>query len=291
MSKSTRTQNSRRRLSRAMVHAGLMAATLAFGSAAQAAAEAQVGITFTFDYGTTDTGDGFWDPSQRPVRRGYMDTAASMFSDMFGSHFTNSATILLSATATNLPSSSNLASAGSSYQSGSGPGFTAKGVAQTKALSNVDLNGAAADGSINVNFGQPWSYSPTTAVPAGQYDFYSTIFHEFTHVLGFASSIGQTGDPFFGTKSAGQWVTFDQFLVDKNGNKVINPATFCAEPGYLGRRQCRWRQSRCAACSSMAPTQWQLMATCRWGCTARRHGRAAAAFRTSTTTTLLYLPA
>lgn len=201
---------------------GLVAGLLVCGSAAQAA------LTFTFDYGT-DTGTGFWDATDGATRRAAMDTASTAFADMFGSHFSNSATIVLEATATNDPNSSNLASAGSNAFGGNGIGFTVDEIVRTKALGLGDSNGAAADGSVNVNFGQPWHFDLATEAPGGpddaggKYDFYSTIFHEFTHALGFASSIDQDGTPFFGgTKSAGEWVAFDQFLVDKDGNKVVN---------------------------------------------------------------------
>lgn len=203
------------RIRRGLINGGLLASCLAFGSAAQA------GIDFTFDYGA-DTGTGFWDPSDGVARRDAMTQSATAFSAMFGSYFSNSATILLAATATDLPSSNNLASAGSEAFGGNGAGFTVKEVVRTKALGGPDLNGADADGFVNVNFGQPWNLG-TGATPTSQYDFYSTIFHEYTHALGFTSGIIQDGSPFFGgTKAAGEWTTYDQFLVDKNGNKVVN---------------------------------------------------------------------
>ncbi|MCP5241185.1 MAG: PEP-CTERM sorting domain-containing protein [Rhodocyclaceae bacterium] len=222
MSRKTNVKLSAKRLPRAMIQCGLMAGFLAFGSAAQAA------ISFTFDYGT-DTGTGFWDPVDGATRRAAMDTASTAFADMFASHFSNSATIVLEATATNLPLSTNLASAGSNAFGGNGVGFTVNEIVKTKALGGVDPNGSNVDGSVNVNFGQPWHFDLGSTAPGGdpedggKYDFYSTIFHEFTHALGFSSSIDQDGSPFFGgTKAAGEWVTFDQFLVDKDGNRVVN---------------------------------------------------------------------
>lgn len=100
-----------------MIQAGLLVATLASGTAVHAQ------INFTFDYGANDSALGsFWDPTPDPMTPGQtlgqtrqqaMATASTAFATMFATHFTNSATILLSATATNLPLSTNLASAGS----------------------------------------------------------------------------------------------------------------------------------------------------------------------------------
>jgi hypothetical protein len=203
-------------ITRVLFSGGLLAGCLTFGSAAQA------GIDFTFDYGA-DTGTGFWDPVNGTARRDAMATSATAFSSMFGSHFTNSATIVLEATATDDPSSSTLASAGSNGFGGNGVGFTVNEIVKTKAQTGVDANGAGVDGFVNVNFGKPWNLTAGTT-SASDFDFYSTIFHEYTHALGFSSSIEQDGTPFFGgDKSAGEWTTYDQFLVDKNGNKVINP--------------------------------------------------------------------
>ena len=215
-----------------MIRAGLLVATLAAGSAAHAQ------INFTFDYGANDSAvGGFWDPTldlMSPgqtlgqTRQQAMATASTAFATMFATHFTNSATILLSATATNLPLSTNLASAGSTASGGNGIGFTVNEYVRTKALGGLDANGVAADGNVSVNFGQPWYYGTNaSATPQTEYDFYSTINHEFTHALGFSSSINQDGSPFYGgTKAAGEWSTFDQFLVDKDGNKVVDPNTF-----------------------------------------------------------------
>lgn len=202
-------------VTRMLIKSGLLASCLVVSSAAQA------GILFTFDYGA-DTGTGFWDPTSGAARQAAMADSATAFSTMFGSHFTNSATILLQATATDSPSSSNLASAGSNAYAGNGIGFTVNEIVRTKALTGVDANGAAADGLVNVNFGQPWNLT-AGATSTSDFDFYSTIFHEYTHALGFSSSIDQDGTPFFGgTKAAGEWTTYDQFLVDVNGVKVVN---------------------------------------------------------------------
>lgn len=206
-------------VTRVLINGGLLASCLVVGSAAQA------GIDFTFDYGANN-GLGFWDPTYGAARQDAMTQSATAFSTMFGSYFSNNATILLEASATDLPSSTNLASAGSNAFGGNGAGFTVNEIVRTKALTGVDENGAAADGFVNVNFGQPWNLT-AGATSTSDYDFYSTIFHEYTHALGFSSGINKDGTSFYGSfnnpSTNNEWTTYDQFLVDVNGNKVINP--------------------------------------------------------------------
>lgn len=203
---------------RLAVNSGLIASCVAVGSAAHA------GITFQFDYGTNN-GTGFWDATDGATRRAAMDTASSAFSNMFGSYFSNSATIILSATASNDATSNNLASAGSAAFTDGTAGFTINQIVKTKALTGFDANGSLADGTVDVNFGQPWHYDLGSSAPDSKFDFYSTIHHEFTHALGFSSTIAQNG----ASLGTNEWSTYDQFLVDKNGNRVINSSTFALD--------------------------------------------------------------
>lgn len=207
------------RVVRVMVNGGLLASCLLFGSAGHAA------ITFQFQY-TDPAGTGFLDPANGPGRQAALNAAASTFSSMFGSHFSNSGTLQLEATASADASDSTLASAGSKLVGLGGAGFNLGEVARTKLQTGADLNGNGVDGSVNINFGNPWQLDANVPASSAQYDFYSTMFHEFTHVLGFTSSIGQSGDPAFGTKSAGSWGSFDSFITDKNGARIIDPANF-----------------------------------------------------------------
>jgi hypothetical protein len=203
---------------RAVITGGLLASLLS-SLAAHAA------VNFQFDY-ADNPGTGFLDPVHGPIRQAALNTAASTFSNMFGSHFTNSGTIVLEARATNNPNSGELAAAGSELVNRGIPGFNLGEVVRTKLQTGVDLNGNRADGSVDVNFGNEWELDFNKPASNTQYDFYSTMYHEFTHTLGFASFIGEFGDPIFGSPSAGNWNTFDRFIVDKNGTRIIDPATF-----------------------------------------------------------------
>ena len=217
---SSKFSTQRRRARTALVGA-LLVSGLTVGSAAQAA------ITFQFNF-LDSAGTGFNDATTGNARQAALTEAASMYSTLFGQYFTNSGTIVLDATATNNPLSSNLASAGSEVVLfGSTPsGFNLDEVVRTKLQTGFDANGASADGSVDVNFGRPWQLDAGATVTNGQYDFYSTVFHEFTHALGFSSLISQNGTGLFNTK---HWAVYDQFLVDKNGNPVIDHTTFAID--------------------------------------------------------------
>lgn len=187
---------------------------LAWGLAASSVAGAN-GISITYDFVGSN-----WTTDEMTA----MNSAATNFSSMFGSHFSNSGNIVLTATAYNNLSTPVLASAGSEVvEIGSGT-FGGSEVVRNKLQTGVDLNGASADGVVNVNFAYFTALGLNDAIPVGTYDFYSTLYHEFTHALGFLSSISETGYPFYGSRhnGKGEWSAFDRFLVDANGNRVVD---------------------------------------------------------------------
>lgn len=197
-----------------IVNGGLLIGCLSFGLTAHAA------ITFQFQYGDTP-GTGFLDPSDGASRQTALNTAASQFSSMFGSHFSNSGTIVLQATAN---PSENLASAGTYITNPGIPGFDLGEVIRTKLQTGVDRNAGDPDGVVNINFGNPVELNYNVPPSSSKYDFYSTAFHEFTHALGFISTIHQNGDSLYPSLDA--WTTFDSYIVDKNGDRVINPSDY-----------------------------------------------------------------
>lgn len=210
----------------AALNGGLLAGCLSLGTAAYA------GITFQFQY-DDPAGTGFLDPVYGTSRQTALDTAAGTFSSMFGSHFSNSATIVLTAKSQNDPYSGMLASAGSYLTNPGSAGFNLGEVVRTKLQTGVDLNGDHADGVVTVNFGANWELDfntpPVWGWYTGTYDFYSTLYHEFTHTLGFNPAMTQSGASIFGTKDAGSWSTFASFIVDKNDIPIINPDTFALD--------------------------------------------------------------
>lgn len=184
----------------------------------------QANIIFNFDYSSNTANEGFLDAVEGQARRDAMVTAGNLFSDLFGSYFSDSATLDIAVTSSDDPNSGTLASAGSNLAStcsNPGPGgCVITEVVKTKLQTGVDANGAALDGSVDVNWGWNWNVDPNReAVYANQeFDFFAAIFHELTHALGFSSIISLDGSGFFND----EWSMFDTFLQDKNGNKVID---------------------------------------------------------------------
>lgn len=214
---------------RAALHASVLAACLAFGSAANA------GITFAFDYGAAGT-NPLYDNALGQTRKDALTTAGSLFSSYFGSLFTNAATIDFAVEGTDQSCAfgCTLAYAGSERVLNS-PGFGGGEVVRQKLQGGGDLNGAANDGVVGVNWGAPWELDPNVAVATpnlGNMDFFATLFHEFTHALGFASVMSQTGSDFTNTGPlvggidvAGYWNKFDQFKTDCAGGSLIDHLT------------------------------------------------------------------
>jgi len=66
-----------------------------------------------------------------------------------------------------------------------------------------------------------WNTSPTLPAPLGQYDLYSVVLHEATHILGFASMINYNGDSRFGTLKK-YFTRYDLFLKTQQNIPLIN---------------------------------------------------------------------
>lgn len=183
----------------------------------------QANILFNFDYSSNTANEGFLDAAEGQERRDAMTTAGNLFSDLFGSYFSDSATLDIAVTSSDDPNSGTLASAGSSLVSACsnpGPGgCVVTEVVKTKLQTGVDANGVLADGSVDVNWGWNWNVDPNRAAVYAdeEFDFFAAIFHELTHALGFSSMISEDG---FGAYKD-EWSTFDTFLQDKDGNKVV----------------------------------------------------------------------
>ncbi len=133
---------------------------------------------------------------------------------ILGSYFVVTApvTVTYAVTGELSPLSGTLASASSDMIS-SGSGFF-NTVVQEKILTGADANGAAADGQITWNFGNPWALGAT--VDNSQYDFQSVAIHELLHTFGFLSNVGAPGSN-VGTG----WTAFDGFLVTAGGTGVF----------------------------------------------------------------------
>jgi hypothetical protein len=188
---------------------------IAIGLSAQTA---QAALTFNFTY--KSPGQGFDDPTFGADRKAALNSAA----DLLGEYFVNyTATLDYDVTSSNV-NESRLASAGSSYSLI--PGTFQGTTVQTKILTNgaIDSNFFAADGFIDWNFYDNWGLSDNVA--SDQFDFKRVAIHELLHSFGFSSLVNQNGSG-LGDKNPGTadtWATFDQFLTNADGVRLINNA-------------------------------------------------------------------
>jgi hypothetical protein len=209
---------------RVAINGSLLTGCLSFGATAYAAIDIQ------FEYKDAP-GTGFLNPTTGASFQAALNTAASQFSSMFGSHFSNTGTITLEVRDQPV----GLAAAASNYPKPSGPGFNLDELVRTKLQGGGDVNGSEPDGSVDVDLSTNWQLDYNTPPSNTQYDFYSTLFHEFTHALGFYSSIAQDGSPFYSIQNGNNedqlsWTRFDSFIVDKNGERVINSSDYTLNP-------------------------------------------------------------
>jgi VCBS repeat-containing protein len=163
-------------------------------------------MTFVFNY---TTGSQYWTPEAKTALQSAANKVASYIV------VSKPVTLTFDVTAESSPTSATLASTGSDLTS-TGAGFF-NTVVQSKILTGVDANGAAADGYVDVNFGTPWAYGDS--VTNTQYDFTSTAMHEMLHALGFLSYIDAPGSSW--NARGTNWTTFDSFIVTNNKTKVI----------------------------------------------------------------------
>lgn len=189
-------------------------------------------ISFVFDYSTNTPGLGFLDPVEGAARQAALNQAGAMYSDLFGSYFKNSGVITLSVQYLNDASAPQAASASSAFENR--PGTFGDGeVIRTKLLTNTDLNGAADDGGLIVNWAVDWQLNANGPYAANEYDFYAVLFHEFTHALGVGSEVwgdaaasDRFGQGVDGSSTPGSWSEFDKYLTDCQGSRVVDPNTF-----------------------------------------------------------------
>lgn len=199
-----------------------------------ASASSQAAVTFAFNY-LDAPGVGFNDAAEGTARKQALTNAVNAFSQSLSSY---TATINLDINGA--ASGSTLMSAGSNAVADSfaGGGFGRYEVVRNKILSGTDLNGAASDGVMSVNWGINWEIDPNPGAVdggAGEFDWYSTLYHEFTHAIGFSHGIVDQGaqsgeDGFgaggFGSADPGEWSKFDEFLSDSASNRIISSTTF-----------------------------------------------------------------
>jgi hypothetical protein len=208
------------------VMALLTAAALVMPGVSEAA------ITFDFNF-TDPAGTGWNDSTYGTTRQNTLTYAANLL----GSYFDATATIGYTVTSINNPATNTLASASSDAYGPAVPGFSPT-IVEYKLQSGYSGPVGYTDGSINWNFGQPWSYSlSASGVPTNKYDFVSTAMHELLHSFGFLSAIDPDGTGLLSGKSSGdpdRWYVFDKFLTTAGGANLIDTNTFAFNTSLLG---------------------------------------------------------
>ncbi|HHJ38943.1 MAG: hypothetical protein AXA67_10680 [Methylothermaceae bacteria B42] len=179
---------------------------------------AQAALTFQFNYIDPGNGIGFFDPSLGAARKNALKQGAAML----GAYFSNYNATLTFDVISEKTNTGALASAGSdtiNFNSG-----FQNTVVQHKILNGTDANGAAVDGKINWDFGQPWDLDDNVSTSA--FDFKSTAMHELLHAFGFSSAIGKNGGGFLQGVTVGQdadqYFVYDKFVTDHDGNRMVD---------------------------------------------------------------------
>ncbi len=185
--------------------------------------------TFSIDY--FDYGVGFDDPIYGTERQKAFERAAYIFGSTALQNYQGDIQLGVSGTLTG-----GLAAASPNIPfDPDGGGFGRPNVVRTKLLTGgeIDLNGNDYDSFIDVNFDEiDWQLGLNSPNDFDQYDFYSTMFHEFTHSLGFLSTIdletgsNLAGDGLAGSGRPGDWTVFDSFITDGDSRYLIDPVTF-----------------------------------------------------------------
>ncbi len=183
-------------------------------------------VSFQFNYaGAIGSGIGF-EAANGQVRRDALELAGLRL----GAQFSETATISMGVISMDSPASNTLASAGTEFNDTLVNGFSSNEVVRTKILTGTDLNAAANDGTVEVNWGLNWEISPNPADVSGtEYDFLSTMYHELLHAVGWGSAISPTGadlNDAAPTGQAGAWRFYDKFITNVSGTPVINGTTF-----------------------------------------------------------------
>ncbi len=170
------------------------------------------GLVFDFQYGT---GSNLWTDNHKTA----LNSAANTLAGYLNVASPVTLTFNVTGHSTN---GGSLASAGSSLYATQGFNKT---FVQQKIQTGVDPNGATADGTINWNFHYNWDTDDS--ISAGYYDFKAVAMHELLHAFGFMSLIDSAG-----SNTANYWVTFDDFIVDSNGNAPISNGTYLWNTSY-----------------------------------------------------------
>ena len=158
-----------------------LSTSVVLSAALLASSAAQAGLVFQFTF-SNDPGA----PANTAAQQQAIIKGGELFSAMFGTYFTNMATLQFNV----VSQTSGVASASTDADlSSTSPSVE---VVMSKLQTGVDTNGAKADGEVTINWSENFVLDPNAPVDfaAGQLDLFSVLDHEFTHAIGF---FGLTG--------------------------------------------------------------------------------------------------
>jgi autotransporter-associated beta strand protein len=183
-------------------------------------------IDFEFIYeGEVGTGFGF-DGADGQAYRDALESTARQF----GSQFADEATIQMEVESIRKPNF-GLASGRQGLALGQQAKFGDIEVVRNKILSENDINGALRDAVLTVNFelsgaGRKFDIAANPVdIGSNRYDLRAVLMHEFTHILGFQSSIkadGSSPNNVPAGDSGAIWLAFDQFIGTLDGQRIID---------------------------------------------------------------------
>ncbi len=163
-------------------------------------------IVFRFTYGS---GSQYWTPQAKAA----LQAAADRLSEYIAT--SSPVTVTYNVTGENNPSATYLATGGTNFGIPSRPAFSNAMIKKVTSRFHTDANRSAADGNMLVNFSYP-SYSYDDSPAAGEVDFQTVVMHELLHSLGYQAVLDS------GPASRRSWLTYDKFIVDQNGTRVIS---------------------------------------------------------------------
>ena len=179
--------------------------------------KAQDGPTFNVTYldVNQNTNIGFDDPVDGADRRATLEAVLFYFSTLLEETGECDLEVEVSQTDGTGP----LGTGGPYYLAD--PGFN-PGLAYRHIVFAADPMVGIADAILTIDFG--YNYNDDTG-PVGplEFDLFSLLLHEITHVLGHASIISETGDS---QVSPNAYTVYDGYLYTGGGVQLINPSTF-----------------------------------------------------------------
>ncbi|MEW5810653.1 MAG: cadherin-like domain-containing protein [Actinomycetota bacterium] len=163
-------------------------------------------IVFQFNYGS---GSQYWTPQAKAA----LQAAATRLSEYIAT--SSPVTLTYNVTGEVNPSATYLATGGTNFGVPSRPAFSNAMIKKVTSRFHTDANRRSADGNLLVNFSYP-SYSYDDSPAINEVDFQTVVMHELLHSLGYQALLDS------GQTSRKSWLTYDKFIVDQNGTRVIN---------------------------------------------------------------------